>query len=275
MDRALTASQLDNDTRPMAGSGLSASGTQTLPKLSARDTSPESRSAVQQAVAALEVQKGAMRNAELARVPVLNLASNYSRTAYPSNSDIIPRTLADFYPAWTVSLGFTLPIWTSGRIKGEQMIARANMADAETRLHQSRRAASLDVQLALKSLEQAEANWIASIGTEDQADKALRIAEVRYSNGISTQLELSDIRNLLIQSQANRLTAAKDLQLARLRMTLLRDLPLGSGGGGAGAAQQAGGASTQQGGATPQQGTSAGTGQTGAAGSAGTSGRQE
>lgn len=254
MDRVLAASNLDKDERPTAGAGLSATGVQTLPKLATRDTAPESRSAVQQAIAALEVQKGALRNAELSRVPVLNLASNYSRTAYPSNSDIVPRTLADFYPAWTVSLGFTLPIWTSGRIKGEQMIARANVADAETRLHQGRRAASLDVQLALKSLEQAEANWLASIGTEDQADKALRIAEVRYSNGISTQLELSDIRNLLIQSQANQLTAARDLQLARLRMTLLRDLPLGSGGGlasGAGGATQdaSAGGQAQQGGA--------------------------
>jgi outer membrane protein len=231
MDRVLATSRLDNEVRPSAGTGLSATGAQTMPKLSPRDTAPELRSAVQQAQANLEVQKGAMRNAQLARVPVLNLASNYSRAAYPSNADIIPRTLADFYPAWTVSLGFTLPIWTSGRIKGEQMVARANLADAEARLNQGKRAASLDVQLALKSLEQAEANWLASIGTEDQADKALRIAEIRYSNGLSTQLELSDIRNLLIQSQANRLSAAKDLQLARLRMTLLRDLPLGSGGG--------------------------------------------
>ncbi|MCC7052435.1 MAG: TolC family protein [Gemmatimonadaceae bacterium] len=238
MDRVLATSQLDTDVRPSAGTGLSAAGAQVLPKLGPRDTAPEARSAVQQAAAALEVQKGALRNAQLARVPVLNLASNYSRAAYPSNSDIIPRTLADFYPAWTVSLGFTLPIWTSGRIKGDQMVARANVADAEARLSQGRRAAALDVQLALKSLEQAEANWLASIGTEDQADKALRIAEVRYSNGISTQLELSDIRNLLIQSQANRLTAARDLQLARLRMTLLRDLPLGSGGGTASATGQ-------------------------------------
>ena len=127
-----------------------------------------------------------------------------------------------------------MPIWTSGRITGDQMVARAGVADAEARLSQGRRAAALDVQLALKSLEQSEANWLSSIGTEEQADKALRIAEVRYTNGISTQLELSDIRNLLIQSQANQLSAAKALQLARLRMTLLRDLPLGSGGGGAG-----------------------------------------
>lgn len=251
MDRALASSRLDSDTRPTAGTGLSATGlsatgASTLPKLNPRDTSPDSRSAVQQAQALLEVQKGALRQAQLQQVPVLNLTTNYQRFAYPTDANVVPRTLADFYPGWTVALGFSVPVWTSGRITGDKLVARANVADAEARLHQGQRAASLDVQLALKSLEQSEANWIASIGTEEQADKALRIADVRYANGISTQLELSDIRNLLIQSQANRLSAAKALQLARLRITLLRDLPLGSGGATATASASSNSASPTQ-----------------------------
>jgi len=241
MENALTVSKLGGDVRPSAGSGLSNDDIMVMPNLNPRDTTPGARTAVQQAQAVLEVQKGALRNAELSRVPVLNLSSNYARTAFQTNANPIPTTLAAFFPQWTVSLGFSIPVITSGRIKGDQMVARANVADAEARLSQGERAAALDVQLALRSLEQAQANWFASIGTEEQADKALRIADVRYVNGISTQLELSDIRYLLIQSQANRLTAARDLQLARLRLTLLRDLPLGSGGGtpsGAGAASQ-------------------------------------
>lgn len=270
MQKALDVARMDTDVRPSAGSGLSTNGAMTMPKLNPRDTAPDSRSAVQQAQALLEVQKGALRQAQLAQVPVLNLTTNYQRFAYPTNSDIVPRTLADFYPAWTVGLGFTVPIWTSGRISGDKMVARANVADAEARVHQGQRAASLDVQLALKSLEQAEANWLASIGTEEQADKALRIADVRYANGISTQLELSDIRNLLIQSQANRLTAAKALQLARLRITLLRDLPIGSG---AGAATAAGGSGAQSGSAAGSGTTTTTTSTTGS--STGTAGRPE
>jgi outer membrane protein TolC len=269
MDRVLATSQLDNDVRPSAGAGLMAGGASgTLPKLNPRDTAPDSRAAVLQAQALLEVQKGALRQAQLAQVPVLNLTSNYNRFAYPSNSNIVPRTLADFYPAWTVALGFSVPIWTSGKLTGDKLVARANVADAEARVHQGQRAASLDVQLALRSLEQAEANWMASIGTEEQADKALRIAEVRYTNGISTQLELSDIRNLLIQSQANRLSAAKALQLARLRITLLRDLPLGSGGGTA-TASASGGASTAPSAATSATQASTTTSSSSPAGTAG------
>jgi outer membrane protein len=244
MDRVLATSRLDSDARPSAGNGLAGAAADAIPTLNPRDTAPDSRTAVQQAAALLDVQRGALKNASLQRLPSLTLSTNYQRFAYPANSTIIPRTLADFYPQWQVSLGLSVPVWTSGRIKGDEMVARANVADAESRLNQGRRAASLDVQLALKSLEQAQANWLASIGTEEQADKALRIAEVRYTNGISTQLELSDIRNLLIQSQANRLSAAKALQLARLRITLLRDLPLGSGGGTASATGSTQSAST-------------------------------
>ena len=73
----------------------------------------------------------------------------------------------------------------------------------------------------------ARATWEASAGTIQQATRAFQIAEVRFREGVSTQLELSDSRLLLQQSQANRAQAARDLQVARARMALLPDLPLG------------------------------------------------
>jgi outer membrane protein len=276
MEQAMAASRLDNEVRPTAGTGLT-SGSLTMPTLAVKDTAPAQRTAVRQAMAAVEVQKGAVQNAKLQRMPALTLGTNYTRSGYPSNSVIIPRSFADFYPAWNVSLGLTLPIWTSGRINGDVMVAKANLADAEARLHQGERAAALDVQLALRSMEQAEANWLSSVGTEDQAMKAVDIADVRYANGISTQLELTDIRNLHIQSQANRLTAARDLQLARLRLTLLRDLPLGSGGGAAvagGSASAPSGSAQQAAGSTTQGGTSA-AGNSGSSTSGGTGTRPD
>ena len=53
---------------------------------------------------------------------------------------------------------------------------------------------------------------------------------MRYAEGISTQLELSQSALLLEQSLANRALAARNLHVARLRLTLLRDLPLSAGG---------------------------------------------
>ena len=62
-----------------------------------------------------------------------------------------------------------------------------------------------------------------------QAARAYDIADVRYRAGVSTQLELSDSRLLLQQAEANRAQAARDLQVARARVALLADLPLGGG----------------------------------------------
>ena len=59
-----------------------------------------------------------------------------------------------------------------------------------------------------------------------QAQRAYEIAELRYREGLSTQLELSDARLLLQQAQANRAQAARDVQVARVRLALLPDLPL-------------------------------------------------
>jgi hypothetical protein len=61
---------------------------------------------------------------------------------------------------------------------------------------------------------------------------------VRYREGLSTQVELSDSRILLQQAQANRAVAARDVQIAQARVALLPYLPLGAGGGQGGATQQ-------------------------------------
>ena len=61
-----------------------------------------------------------------------------------------------------------------------------------------------------------------------QARRAYDIAEVRYREGISTQLELDNARLLLRQAEANRALAARDLEVARARVALLVDLPLGA-----------------------------------------------
>ena len=85
--------------------------------------------------------------------------------------------------------------------------------------------AALENQDVVAQLDAARSRWDASVGTVEQATRAYEIAEVRFREGISTQTELSDSRLLLQQAQANRAQAARDLQVARIRAELLRDLP--------------------------------------------------
>jgi hypothetical protein len=135
-------------------------------------------------------------------------------------------------------------------------VAAANVAEAKARLQQTREFAALDARQAVATLEQAAATLAASAGTAEQASRAYTIAEVRFKEGLSTQLELTESRVLLQQARWNRAQASRDFQVARLRLTLLKDLPLGSGGttaaGPSGSSGLTAPAATGTGGATQQ-----------------------
>lgn len=182
------------------------------------------RAAVRQASEGVSIQQGLFRIARSQRLPAISFTSQYGRVAYPRDASL--PSLADFRTNWTVGLGAQMPLFTGGRIRGEEMVAQANVAEARARLQQVREFAALDTRITVNSLRQAVAAWEASAGTAGQASKAYEIAEVRYREGISTQLELNDARILLAQAQANRALAARNLQVARVRLALLPDLPL-------------------------------------------------
>jgi outer membrane protein TolC len=208
----------------------------TLP---APDTSATERATVRQAAEAVEVQEGILRIQRAQRLPSVNAFSQYGRVAYPRGGT---PGWSDFRENWSVGIGLSVPIFTGGRVRGDELVAEANLEEATLQLRQTTELAALDARSAMFALSEAEATWQASAGTAEQASRAYSIAEVRYREGISTQVELSESRILLQQAQANRAQAARDLQVARVRLALLRDLPLAGGGGpdvGAGAAAAA------------------------------------
>ncbi len=202
------------------------------------DTAITSRAPVRQAEQALSAQQQLLRAQRAERLPSLSLSSLYQRFAYPVGG--LPG-LNEFFPNWTVSVGLQLPIFNGGRISGQIEEAEAAVAEARAQLRQAEELAALDVQLAVAQLEQAATAYAASAGTAGQAERAYSIAEVRFREGISTQLELDDSRLLLQQAMANRAQAARDLNVARTRLLLIHDLPLGAGQGGGAAPGPAGG----------------------------------
>jgi outer membrane protein len=192
------------------------------------DTSTTARVPVRQAMEAVEGQRGLLRAARGQRWPQVSLSSQYAQLAYPNRVDPIG---ADFVSDWSVSVGLQLPIFTGGRIGGEVASARANLRQAELRRQQTHELAEVDARNAATQLQAAHAGWQASVGTVEQAAKAYQIAELRYREGISTQTELLDSRIQLEQAQASRARAARDLQVAKVRLVLLPALPITTNGG--------------------------------------------
>lgn len=192
---------------------------------SAGDTTIANRAGVRAAAAGLAASEGLLGAARGARLPSLVLSSSYAKINFPDKVFNFGKFLTD----WTVSVRLDVPLYTGGRVGADVMAADAARDEAALRLRQARQQAEregVDVKL---QLEAADASWLASRGTAEQAARAYDIAEVRYRSGISTLTELAEARLLLQQAEANRAQAARDLQVARVRTLLLRDLPFGAG----------------------------------------------
>jgi outer membrane protein TolC len=202
------------------------------------------RNVVAEAGTVISLREASLKAVEAERMPAVSFTSNYSRIAYPSGA------LPVFDRAnWSVGVSVSVPILTGGRQKGDEMVARADIETARLQQKQVQELAGLDTRSAWAELVAARAAWEATAGTVQQANRAYEIADVRYRAGVSTQLELSDSRLQLQQAEANRALAARDLQVARARVALLPELPLGVATPGT--ARTATGQGTQQ--QAPQQ----------------------
>ena len=187
------------------------------------DTSVERRVVVRQAAEGVEAQEGLARATKSERWPQLNLNSIYGRVGYPGNLDPFQ---PEYFTNWDVSVGISLPIFTGGRLRGNRIAADAAVDDARLRLQQITELAQVDTRSALAELRAAEAAWEASQGTVEEGQRAYEIAELRFREGLSTQVELLDAREALARAELLRLASARALGIARVRVALLPYLPI-------------------------------------------------
>lgn len=191
------------------------------------------RAPVKEAATTVRLREAALASVKAQRMPSVALTSTYGRVGYPSN--VVP--VLDRLN-WNVGVTMQVPVLTGGRQRADEMVAEAQLEQTRVQLRRVEELAALDTRSALAELIAARASWEATAGTVQQATRAYEIAEVRYQAGVSTQLELSDSRLLLQQAEANRAQAGRDLQVARARVALLPDLPVGVGTGQGGTPQQ-------------------------------------
>lgn len=226
------------------------------------------RTAVTQAENDVQQREAAVRIARSQRLPAVSVSSSYGRVAYPSG---VP-TFGDFRTNWTIGASAQVPLFTGGRIKADETAARADLIETQARLRLARELSTLDEAAARLELANARAAFEATAGTVQQAVRAYEIADLRYREGLSTQLELSDARLLVQQAQANRAQAARDVQIARVRLALLPELPINVAAASQQNTQQVQPAAspTPAAGAAGQSGGAAGVAAPGAASTAGT-----
>jgi outer membrane protein TolC len=203
------------------------------------DLSTDVRAPVRQAAEEVTANEALLRSAQGERWPSISISSFYNPVAYPNN--VFP-TYGDFRENWTVSVSLSIPILTWGRLAGDELAARGGLSQAKARLKQAREAADLDVRTAQLDLADAQAVLKSNQATVEAARRGYEIAQVRFREGLSSQIELQNTRLQAEQAEVNQAQALRNVQVARARLALIRDLPLTTGGSQA--AAQASGAST-------------------------------
>ena len=180
------------------------------------------RAPVREARAEVSASEALAGAARAARWPSLGVRSSFGLVNYPER--ILPTD--DWRTNWTVGVVLSIPIFTGFRTSAEIESAEADLGAARARLSAVRRAAVVDTVTADEQVAVARATWRQAARTVRQARRAHEIAELRFQQGIATQLDLVDARLLLDQARINRARAARDLEVALLRRRLLPDLPL-------------------------------------------------
>lgn len=184
------------------------------------------RTTVRQTELAVTANEAAVAVTQAQFKPQINVASSFIAYAY----DPLP---AFRQRDWTLGASVSLPILDGGRRKATRAMAEASLDESRQQLQQLKELSELDQRSAHATWLGARAAWDASSGTVEEAQRAYQIADVRYREGLSTQLELNDARLALERAEAARAQAARDLQVTRSRLALLPDLPIGAASGAA------------------------------------------
>ena len=197
-----------------------------MPPMAALLDRSGSRPAVDAAKQETEARQMAVGVAKSDIWPKVSLFSNYNRQAFPSG--FLPKG-KDWKADWSVGFTVNLNLFDGLRTQALTAEARANYRLAEERQAQTQETVAVEVEQAYRNLERAKTQIDARRRTIEQADRALRLAEIRFEEGISTQLEVSDTRLQLQRARLNHVQSVYDYHIARIDLERAADISLEQG----------------------------------------------
>ncbi|PYP31716.1 MAG: hypothetical protein DMD49_07555 [Gemmatimonadetes bacterium] len=197
----------------------------TIPVLAADSVGPPQRPGLAAADATVREYEQLLKVARADRWPTLSVTTTYNEQAFPT--DVSPFG-ARFLRGWNGEVRLSFPIFLGFKTAGSIEQARAVLLRAEAQRDGLRRQVELEVAQARGEVDRARALLAARRETVRQALRAQYLAGVRYTNGMATQLDVSDARVAAQQSEVNEVQATRDylVALAQLERALGRPVPV-------------------------------------------------
>jgi len=183
----------------------------TVPVVTDPSLSVDRRPGLAAADLEVEARRQAVRVYRGQRWPDLYVSSTISQQAFPQ--ELWPRR-KQFVRAWDASLRLEVPIFTGLRVEGQVAQARGQYEQARANRDRMREGAVIEATQARDELERALSTLTARRETVRQAQRAWELAGVRFTNGMSTQIEVSDARLQLQSAEVNEVQAMRDYLVA-------------------------------------------------------------
>jgi outer membrane protein TolC len=148
----------------------------------------------------------------------------------PPGSDagrVCTRQNGGWFSDRSLQLALSWPVWDGNRARNDLRQVRAQAAIADLQAVQAVENARAAAARARTEMDRARATFDAVRQTVAEAEEAFRLATLRYTRGLGTQLEVSDAQLALLTARTNEARATFDLYLAtaELARALGRPLP--------------------------------------------------
>ena len=115
---------------------------------------------------------------------------------------------------WTLGAAVTQPIFAGGRLEARTDAARARERAALAQYQKSIQNAFSEVRTALAGQTRSRESFEAESAREQALAQSLRLAQLRYQNGISSQLDVIDAERGLLAARIARIEALRSQRAA-------------------------------------------------------------
>lgn len=155
------------------------------------------------------------RASDLQRVPTLNLSGSYG-----FGSDVIFD--GNERQNWSIGLALSVPIFDGFQIESNQRLANSRVRAQELRVYDLQRQISTEVRVAARDAESRNAQIDVARKQAALAEEELRLARIRFEQGVADNRDLVDAQNNLAQANDNLVEALFQYDLSRLELARVR-----------------------------------------------------
>lgn len=133
--------------------------------------------------------------ASLSNVPTLNAIASYGlKNGLMPNLDVLRGN-------WLLGVSANIPIFNGNRKDAKIQEAEANLNANDAQISALKRKINTEVQQAVSDLETSKAKLSSTQLQVDQAEQAVKRAEISYANGVITNLDLLDSETSLSEAR--------------------------------------------------------------------------